>query len=59
MTETPVTLTELRDDLPNITDRVIDGDTFTVTRYGMPFAALIPIDAYRSLLAYRDAYTEH
>jgi prevent-host-death family protein len=49
MNEPHITITDLRDDLPNITDRLIDGDTFIVTRYGMPLAALTPIAEYRRL----------
>lgn len=58
MNEIPITTTDLREDLPNIADRLKDGDTFLLTRHGFHLAMLVPIDQYQSLIAYRDDHTD-
>jgi antitoxin (DNA-binding transcriptional repressor) of toxin-antitoxin stability system len=49
-----VSLAELREDLPNITRRLIAGDSFILTRYGMPFAALTPITHELTTTGHKD-----
>lgn len=51
MNELPVavTIAELRADMRNITHRLLEGDSFTLTSYGDPIAVLVPVAEYTNL----------
>lgn len=44
-----VSITELRRHFGRITDEVMQGQTFVITRYGREVALLIPAEKYRRM----------